>query len=186
MLVTGASCSIINYRTLLEVSHFYHPIMVKRSKNLTKTNSGQVVPMIGYATVNFSYDPNGDYSFPLTVWITRMKTQNLLRIYFCQNQVSGIHCDLPGIKLKQPPKDFCYGSLHKNKIFHYVSRILTVKIPSTMHVDAKRAKYWKYSHRDPKSHFFPGLTFQSNRQAVSTDLVFVFIICTQSDKSTNI
>ena len=77
--------------------------MVNRSNKLTKTYSGQVVPMIGYATIEFSYDPNGEYSFPLTVWIMEMKTQNTLRMDVCQNQASGIHFDLPGIELRQPP-----------------------------------------------------------------------------------
>ena len=93
--------------------------------------------MIGYATIEFSYDPNGEYSFPLIVWITEMKTHNLLGMDFCQNQTSGIHFDLPGIELRQPPKTFCYGSLHQNKTFPYVSRILTVRLPYTMYVDAK-------------------------------------------------
>ena len=83
MLDTGASCSIINYRTFCEISQFHHPIVVHRSNELTKTYSGQVVPMIGYATMEFSYDPNGEYTFPLTVWITEMRTQNLLGMDFC-------------------------------------------------------------------------------------------------------
>ena len=137
--------------------------------------------MIGYATIEFSYDPNGEFSFPLTVWITEMRTQNLLGMNFCQKQASGIHFDLPGIELRQPPKTFCYGSLHQNKTFPYVSRILTVRLPYTMHVDAKSARCWKYSPGDPKSIFPPGSTFQPNREAVSTSLIFVNIICTQAE-----
>ena len=106
MLDTGAPCSMINYRTFWEISQFHHPIMVHRRNKLTKTYSGQVVPMIGYATIEFSYDPNGKYSFPITVWITEMKTQNLLGMDFCQNQASGIQFDLPGIELRQPPNPF--------------------------------------------------------------------------------
>ena len=139
MLDTGASCSIINYRTFWEILLFHHPIMVHRSNKLTKTYSGPVIPMIGYATIEFSYDPNGEYTFLLTVWITEMRTQNLLGMDFCQNQASGIHFDLPGIELRQTPKTFCYGSLHQIKTFPYVSRILTVRLPYTMHDDAKSA-----------------------------------------------
>ena len=103
MLDTGACCSIIIYRTFWEISQSHHLIMVQRSNKLTKTYSGQVVPMIGYATIEFSYDPNGEYSFPLTVWITGMRTQNLRGTDFCQNQASGIHFDLSGIELRRPP-----------------------------------------------------------------------------------
>ena len=140
MLDTGASCSIIKYRTFREISQFHHPIVVHRSNKLTKTYSGQVVPTIGYSTIEFSYDPHDEYTFPLTIWIMKMRTQNLLGMDFCQNQVSGVHLDLPGIELQQPPKTFCYGSLHQNKMFPYVSRILTVRLPYTMHVDAKSAR----------------------------------------------
>ena len=74
-----------------------HPIKVTRSTIQTKTYSGQLVPMIGLATLTLSYDPDGQFPFSLTVWITEMKTQNLLGMDFCQKQVSGIHFDLPGI-----------------------------------------------------------------------------------------
>ena len=137
--------------------------------------------MIDYATMEFSYDSNGQYTFPLTVWITEMRTQNLLGMDLCQNQASGFHFDLPGIELRQPPKTFCYGSLHHNKTFPYVSRFLTVRLPYTMLVDAKSARCWKYSPEDPKSLFPPGSTFQPNREAVATGLTFVNAICTQPE-----
>ena len=100
MLDTGASSSIINYRTFWEICKTQHPITVKRSPTQTRTYSGQVVPMIGFATLTFSYDPDGQFLFPLTVWITEMKTQNILGMDFCQKQVSGIHFDLPELTLK--------------------------------------------------------------------------------------
>ena len=178
MLDTGASCSIIKYRTFWEISQFHHPIMVHRSNKLTKTYSGQVVPMIGCATIEFTYDPNGEYSFPLTVWSTEMRTQNLLGMDFCQNQASGILFDLPGIELRKPTKTFCYGSLHQKKTFPYISRFLTFSLPYTKHVDAKSARCWNFSPGDPKSLFLPGSTFQPNREAVSTGLIFVNILCT--------
>ena len=158
-----------------------HPITVKRSTIQTKTYSGQVVPMIGLATLTFSYDPDGQFSFPLTVWITGMKTQNLLGMDFCQKQVSGIHFDLPGIELKEPPNTVCYESLHRNKAYPFISRTLTIRTPHAMHIDATSARCWKYSPEDPHAHFPPGSTFQPNRNAVSTGLSFVNVLCTQSE-----
>ena len=99
MLDTGASSSIINYRTFWEICQTQHPITVKKSTTQTRTYSDQVVPMIGFATLTFSYDTDGQFSFPLTVWITEVKTQNLLGMDFCQKQVSGIRFNLPGIAL---------------------------------------------------------------------------------------
>ena len=107
MLDTGASSAIIMYRTFWEICQTQHPLTVKRSTTQTKTYSGQVVPMIGFATLTFNYDPDGQFSFPLTLWINEMKTQNLLGMDFCQKQVSGIHLDLPGIEFKEAPKTLC-------------------------------------------------------------------------------
>ena len=115
-----------------------------------------------------------------------MRTQNLLGMDFCQNQTSGNHFDLLGIELQQPRKTFCYGILHQNKTFSNVSRILKVRLPYTMLVDAKSARCWKYSPEDPKSLFPPGSTFQPNREAVATGLLFINIICTQPEPSLTI
>ena len=98
MLDTGASCSIINYRTFWDIFQLQHPITIQKSTKVTKTYSRQTVPMTGYATMTFSYDPDGQFIFPLAIWITEMRTQNLLGMDFCQKQVSGIHLTYLGLK----------------------------------------------------------------------------------------
>ena len=170
MLDTGASSSIINYRTFWKICQTQHPITVNRSTTKTKTYSGQVVPMIGFATLTFGHDPDGQFSFPLTVWITEMKTQNFLGMDFCQKQVSGIHFDLPGIEFKEPPNTVCYGSLHQNKSYPFISLILTIPTPHAMHIEAQSARCWKYSPEDPHAQFPPGSTFHPNRKTVATGL----------------
>ena len=137
--------------------------------------------MIGFATLTFSYDPDGQFFFHLTVWITEMKTQNLLGMDFCQKQVSGIHFDLPGIELKEPPNTVCYGGLHQKKFYTFISQILTKRTPHAMHIEAKSARCWKYSPEDPHAHFPPGSTFHPNRNAVATGVSFVNVLCTQSE-----
>ena len=78
MLDSKVSFSIINYGTFREICWLLHQITIQRKTKITKTYAGQTVPMIGYATMNINYDPDGQFIFPLTVWITEMKTQNLL------------------------------------------------------------------------------------------------------------
>ena len=63
MLDSGASSSILSCRTFWKICQTQHPITVKRSTTQTRTYSGQIVPMIGFATLTFSYDPNGQF-FP--------------------------------------------------------------------------------------------------------------------------
>ena len=118
--------------------------------------------MIGYATIPFSYDPEGQFIFPLTVWVTEIRTENLLGMDFCQKQVSGIHFDLPGIEIKNRPKSICYGSFHQNKSYPHLLQILTIRTPFTMYIDAKKARCWKYSPTHTHIHFPPGSTFQPN------------------------
>ena len=157
------------------------PNYYTKGTKVPKTYSGQIVPMIGYATITFRYDSDGQFIFPLTVWITEMRTQILLGIDFCHKQVSGIHFDLPGIEIKNPPKSICYGSFHQNKSYTHSSQILTVRTPYTMYIDAKSARCWKYSITDTHIHFPPGSTFQPNRTAVATGLSFVNTLCTRPE-----
>ena len=73
--------------------------------------------MIDYATITFSYDPDGKFIFPLTVWINEMRTQNLLGVDFCRKQVSGTHFDLPGIEIKNIRSQFAMAvSIKTNPI----------------------------------------------------------------------
>ena len=96
------------------------PITMQKITKVTKTYSGQTVPMIGYETITFSCDPDGQFILPLTVGITEMMTQNLLGMDFCQKQVSRIPFHLPGIQIKKPPKSICYGSFHQNKSYPHL------------------------------------------------------------------
>ena len=139
--------------------------------------------MIGYVTVTFSYDPDGHIFFPLVVWITEMRTQNLFGMDFCQKQVSGIHFDLPGIEINNPPKSVCYGSFHQNKSYPQLSQLLTIRIPHTRYIGTKIARCWKYSPIDTHIYFPPGFNFQPNPKAVATGLSFIDTLCTRFEDS---
>ena len=119
-----------------------------------------------------------DNFFPLTAWITKMKTQNLLEMDFFRKQVSGVHFDLPGIELKEPPNTVCYGSLHQNSFYPSIPQILTIRTPHAMHIETKSARCWRNSPKDPHAHLPPGSTFQPNRNAFATELSFVNVLCT--------
>ena len=183
MLNTGASCSIINYRTFWKSASYSIQLLYKKITKVTKTYSRQIVPMIGYAMITFSYDPDGQFIFPLTVWITEIRTQNLLGMDFCQRNVSGVRFDLPGIETKNPPKSICYGSFHQNKSYPHLLQTLTIRTPYTMCIDAKNARCLKYSLTDFHLRFRPGSTFQPNRTAVATGLSFINTLCIGSERN---
>ena len=138
---------------------------------------------MGFITLNLWFDSDGEHNFPLTLWITEMKTQNLLGMNFCKEQINRIHFDLPGIELKKPSNTFCYGSLQLNKLFPFVSQILTIRIPYSMYIDPKTTRCFKYAPQDPNKSFPPGSTFLPNRKAVSSGLNFINILCTRFEKT---
>ena len=165
LLDTGATSSIINYKTFREVCQFQQDLELSRSNNTTRNNSGQIIPMMEYISLRLYYDSDGQHNFPLTVWITEMKTQNFLGMNFCQEQINKIHFDLPGIELKRPLNTFCYGSLQLNKVYPYVSQILTFKIPHSMYIEPKTTRCYKFAFENAKNSFTPDLhSFQTERQ----------------------
>ena len=92
-LNTGASCSDFIRRTLWEICKLQHPVTMQKSTKVMKTCSGQTVAvclisltLIGSANITFCYEPDGQIVFPLTFWITGMKTQNNLGITFWPQQ----------------------------------------------------------------------------------------------------
>ena len=112
-----------------------------------------------------------------------MRTQNILGMDFCQQKVSGIPFDLPGIEIKIPPKSICYGSFHQKKSYPHLWKILTIRTPFTMCIDGKSARCWEYSPADSQTHFPLGSTFQPNRHAVATGLSFINTLCTRPEDS---
>ena len=123
--------------------------------------------MIGHATMTFSYDSDGHFLFPLTVWITGMKTQNLPGIDFCQKQVSGVHIDHTGIEIKKPSKSICHNSFNQNTPFPQLPQVLTIRIPQTMCSDAKSASCWKYLLEVTHTHFPLGSFFSTEPKCSS-------------------
>ena len=139
--------------------------------------------MIGYATITFSYDPDGQFIFPLTVWITEMTTQTLLGMDFFQKQFSGIHFDLTGIEILNCLKLICYGSFHQNQFYPHLSKILTNRTHYTMCIYAKSARRWIYLPTDTRLPFPPGSVFQPNRKAMATGPSFINTSCTRSERN---
>ena len=72
-----------------------------------------------------------------------MQTQSLLEMDFCQKQKSGIHFDLPGIEVRNPPNSLCYGCFYEIKLYPHLSQILPIRLPHTMYIDAKSTRCWK-------------------------------------------
>ena len=181
MLDTGAACSIINYQTFLEIAQFRQPITVVRSKQKTKTYTGDIVPMIGHTTLSFSFDSDGEQQIELRIWITETHTSNLLGITFCRQYVSKLLFQIPAIELKNTANAICYGNMCSTKPYPFVSKIHTIRIPHQLHIDTKTSAVWKNSSEDKSQSFPAGTTFVPHQHSVKSGLDFVNVLCTQSE-----
>ena len=120
MLDTGAACSIINYRTFLEIAQFRQPITVVRSTQKTKPYAGDIVHMIGHTILSFSFDSDREHQFEFLLWITETRTSNLFGIEFCRQYVSKLHIEIPAIELKNTANAICYGNMRSTKPYPFV------------------------------------------------------------------
>ena len=111
MVETGAACSVISYRTFLENAQFRQPISIVRSKQKTKTYTGEIVPMIGHTTLSFSFDSDGERQGEIGKWITETRTSSLLVIEVCRQNVSKLHFEIPALELKNTVNANCYGNV---------------------------------------------------------------------------
>ena len=97
--------------------------------------------MLGYTTLSFSFDSDGQHCFQLQLWITETKAANLLDIEFCRKYTSKLHFDIPALELKDTPYTICYGSLCATKPYSYLSLIRAIRIPHQIHIDAKTSRF---------------------------------------------
>ena len=181
MLDTGAACSILNYRTFLEIAQFRQRITVVRSKQKTKTYTGDIVPMIGHTTLSISFDSDGEHQFELRIWITKTQTSNLLGIEFCRQYVSKLHFEIPAKELKNIANAVCYGNMCLTKPYPFVSKLHSIRTPHQIHIDGKTSRVWKCSSEDGLKSFLPGTTFVPHRHSVKSGLAFVNVLYTQSE-----
>ena len=181
MLDTGVACSIINYRTFLEIAQFRQPITVVRSKQKPKSYTGDIVTMIGHTTLSFSFDSDGEHHFELRIWIKETQTSNLLGIEFSRQYVSKLHIEIPAIELKKRRTlsvtvicvqlNVTLSSRRDTQSEHFMRSIF----------DAKTSRVWKHSSEDKSKRFLPGTTFVPHRHSVKSRLDFVNVLCTQSE-----
>ena len=181
MLDTGAACSVINYRTFLEIAHFRQLITAVRSIQKTKTYTGDIVSMIGQSSLSFGLDSDGKHQFELRVWIRETQTSNLRGIEVCRQYVSKWHFEIPAIELKKTANAVCYGNLCSTKPYPVVSKILTIRTHHQIHIDAEVSTVWDFWSEDKSKSFPPGITFVPHPHSIKSRLYFVNVRCTQSE-----
>ena len=125
LLDSGATCSVIKYRTFLEINQLRQPITIIISKQKTKTYTGEVVPRIGHTSLSFCFDSDRGHQLELRIWITETQTSNLIGIEFCREYISKLHFEKPAKELKNTANVICYGIMCSTKPYPFVPKIQT-------------------------------------------------------------
>ena len=71
--------------------------------------------------------------------------------------------------------------MYSTKSYDFVSKIHSIRTPHQIHIDAKTSRVWKNSSEDKSKGFPPGTTFVPHRHSVKSGLIFVNLLCTQSE-----
>ena len=94
---------------------------------MTKTYTGDIVPMISHTTLSFTFDSDGVHNFQKQIRMTETETSNLLGIDFCRKYVSKLHFELPAKVPKDTAKAICYGNFCTTKHCTFVSKLHTIE-----------------------------------------------------------
>ena len=93
MIDPGSTCTIINYPTFIELNQLGQQINIQTSGKKTRTYNGSEIRMIGYTILTSYFDTDGKYKANHRVWVTEVKTSNLLGVDFCHTFLKALYFD---------------------------------------------------------------------------------------------
>ena len=141
LLDTGASSSIINNHTYLELCKLQH-IEMKASKNHTLAVNGEKLKLLGQITFKTSFDIEGKYHVEVTTWVSAKDgcKPNLLGMDFLESTVKSIDLTTPKIDLKTYPEVAVTLSRYQTKSYPYISSYKIVTLDQQLPLAPKSTR----------------------------------------------
>ena len=84
--------------------------------------------MLGYTTIQSSFETDGKYTVPHKVFVTKEQRQNMIGVDFCHLFLKALHFDIPAVELKTEKNLICYGSLNNEKDYPYITKMTALNI----------------------------------------------------------
>ena len=142
----------------------------------SKTYTGSSIRMLGYTTIQSSFETDGKYTVPHKVFVTKEQRQNIIGIDFCHLFLKALHFDIPAVELKTEKNLICYGSLKNENDYPYITKHSSTNLSTT-------EKYTIAQTKAPSQTLFPpGTYFMPHISVAKTDLVFVNTLCPQPEE----
>ena len=124
----GSTCSIINHPTYLALVNLGQNLHLQSTNCDSKTYTGSSIRMLGYTTIQSSFETEGKYTVPRNVFVTKEQRQNIICIDFCHLFLKAFHFDIPAVELKTERNLICYGSLNNEKDHPYITKMTALNI----------------------------------------------------------
>ena len=118
MIDPGSTCIIINHPTYLALVNLGQNLRLHSTNCDSKTYTGSSIRMLGYTTIQSSFENDGKYTVPHKAFVTKEQRQNIIVNDFCHLILKALHFDIPAVELKTERNLICYGSLNYAKIIH--------------------------------------------------------------------
>ena len=71
--------------------------------------------MLGYTTIQSSFETDGKYTVPHRVFVTKEQRQIIIVNNFCHLFLTALQFDIPAVELKTDRNPICYGLLNNEK-----------------------------------------------------------------------
>ena len=181
MIDPGSTCTIINHPTYLALVNLGQNLHLQNTNCDSKTYTGSSIRMLGYTTIQSSFETDGKYTVPHKVFVTKEQRQNIIGIDFCHLFLKALHFDIPAVELKTERNLICYGSLNNEKDYPYITEMTALNIAQPIFLQQKSTQLHKQKHPS-QALFPPGTYFMPHINVAKTDLVFVNTLCPQPEE----
>ena len=181
MIDPGSTCTIINHPTYLALVNLGQNLHLQNTNCDSKTYTGSSIRMLGYTTIQSSFETDGKYTVPHKVFVTKEQRQNIIGIDFCHLFLKALHFDIPAVELKTERNLICYGSLNNEKDYPYITEMTALNIAQPIFLQQKSTQLHKQKHPS-QALFPPGTNFMPHINVAKTDLVFVNTLCPQPEE----
>ena len=181
MIDPGSTCAMINHPTYHALVNLGQKLRLQSRNCDSKTYTGSSIRMLGYTTIQSSFETDGKYTVHHKVSVTKEQRQNIIGIDFCHLILKALQFDIPAVKVKTERNLICYGSLNNEKDYPYITKMTALNIAQPIFLKQKSTHLHKQKH--PSQALFPTETyFMPHINVAKTDLIFVNTLSPQSEE----
>ena len=99
MIDPGSTCTIITHTTYPSLVKLGQSLHLQSTNCDSKTYTGSSIRMLGYTTIQSSFETDGKYTVPHKVFVIKEQRLIIIGIDFCHLFLKALHFDIPAVEL---------------------------------------------------------------------------------------